>query len=397
MLTIYPKGALSDRVWLKITIVASFHALYLCRKIFEIMKIALFDDHPIILEGLRDYFSKKEGVEVVGIATKRAEVIALLEAQAVDILVSDVLTDEELGLELFEEIRSRTEAFELANKALAIYEPLRRLRKMATLHLLLANIYGGRKDTENGVKQCERATVLSEQIGDKTIKVAALNELGLVYVGASDRKKDISCHEQAADLANKYNDKKGEAVAYGNLGLNHQILGNYTKAVDCLQKAIRLNESLGNEYNLTYNYRNLGSTYLSLSDPEKALFNFNKALSFAIKTENEPLEAEIYVYMGNAYRAMKRYEEAISIIEKGIVINKKLGKSPNWWPLGSAYEASGRLLDAHRCYQEAVKVGKKAKKHHLATKRTQRTNHCYPLARHQRAAFGRKIIAQKTQ
>ncbi|MEY3240286.1 MAG: hypothetical protein RIR11_1724 [Bacteroidota bacterium] len=107
MLTIYPKGALSDRVWLKITIVASFQAIYLCRKMFKIMKIVLFDDHPIILEGLRDYFSKKEGVEVVGIATKRAEVIALLAAQAVDILVSDVLTDEELGLELFEEIRSR--------------------------------------------------------------------------------------------------------------------------------------------------------------------------------------------------------------------------------------------------------------------------------------------------
>jgi DNA-binding NarL/FixJ family response regulator len=71
------------------------------------MKIALFDDHPIILDGLSDYFSKKEGVEVVGTATKRAEVIALLEAQEVDILVSDVITDEELGLELFEEIHRR--------------------------------------------------------------------------------------------------------------------------------------------------------------------------------------------------------------------------------------------------------------------------------------------------
>jgi DNA-binding NarL/FixJ family response regulator len=71
------------------------------------MKIALFDDHPIILEGLSDYFSKKEGVEVVGTATKRADVIALLEAQEIDILVSDVITDEELGLELFEEIQRR--------------------------------------------------------------------------------------------------------------------------------------------------------------------------------------------------------------------------------------------------------------------------------------------------
>ena len=71
------------------------------------MTIALFDDHPIILEGLSDYFSKKEGVVVVGTATKKADVLTLLATQDIDILVSDVITDEELGLELFEEIQNR--------------------------------------------------------------------------------------------------------------------------------------------------------------------------------------------------------------------------------------------------------------------------------------------------
>ncbi len=71
------------------------------------MKIALFDDHPLILEGLRSYFSQKENVEVVGIASKKADVLTLLEQNEIDILVSDVMTDEELGLELFEEIQSR--------------------------------------------------------------------------------------------------------------------------------------------------------------------------------------------------------------------------------------------------------------------------------------------------
>ncbi len=70
------------------------------------MKLALFDDHIIVLEGLSNFFSKKEGVEVVGVATKKAEVIRILKSQEVDILVSDVITDEELGLELFEEIQN---------------------------------------------------------------------------------------------------------------------------------------------------------------------------------------------------------------------------------------------------------------------------------------------------
>jgi DNA-binding NarL/FixJ family response regulator len=71
------------------------------------MKIALFDDHPIILDGLDNYFSKKEGVKVVGKVSDRNEVIQLLENNDIDILVSDIMTDEELGLELFEQIQQK--------------------------------------------------------------------------------------------------------------------------------------------------------------------------------------------------------------------------------------------------------------------------------------------------
>jgi two-component system capsular synthesis response regulator RcsB len=71
------------------------------------MKIALFDDHPIVIDGMYNYLSQKQGVVVVGTTTQKSEVIPLLEAQDIDILVSDVLTDEELGLELFEEIQRR--------------------------------------------------------------------------------------------------------------------------------------------------------------------------------------------------------------------------------------------------------------------------------------------------
>ena len=85
------------------------------------MKIVLHDDHPIILDGLGNYFSQKEDVKVVGKATKRAEVIALLQSGEIDILVSDVMTDEELSLELFEEIQ----AMQLPTKVV-VYSSLHR-------------------------------------------------------------------------------------------------------------------------------------------------------------------------------------------------------------------------------------------------------------------------------
>ena len=70
------------------------------------MKIALFDDHQIILDAISQYFNQKDGVEIVGTATKSKDFINLLKKNQVDIVVTDVLTQEELGLEMFEKIQS---------------------------------------------------------------------------------------------------------------------------------------------------------------------------------------------------------------------------------------------------------------------------------------------------
>ncbi len=70
------------------------------------MKIAFFDDHQIVLDAMTQYFKQKKGVEVVGTAKNSLDFINLLKKNEVDIAISDVLTEEELGLEMFEEIQS---------------------------------------------------------------------------------------------------------------------------------------------------------------------------------------------------------------------------------------------------------------------------------------------------
>jgi two-component system, NarL family, response regulator NreC len=70
------------------------------------MKLSIFDDHPVICEALSSFFSQREGVEIVGVATKNSEVLPLLESKSVDVLIADVLTDESLGLEIFEQIQA---------------------------------------------------------------------------------------------------------------------------------------------------------------------------------------------------------------------------------------------------------------------------------------------------
>jgi DNA-binding NarL/FixJ family response regulator len=70
------------------------------------MTIALFDDHPIILSALSNFLAQKKDVEIAGAVSTKSEVLSLLQSQQIHILISDVLTDESLGLELFEEIHA---------------------------------------------------------------------------------------------------------------------------------------------------------------------------------------------------------------------------------------------------------------------------------------------------
>lgn len=71
------------------------------------MKIVLFDDHQFVIDSIAQFLSQKAEVEIVGTATRKNAVLDILCTNEVDILISDVLTDEEVGLGLFEEIKAK--------------------------------------------------------------------------------------------------------------------------------------------------------------------------------------------------------------------------------------------------------------------------------------------------
>lgn len=71
------------------------------------MKIVLFDDHQFVIDSIAQFLAQKTDVEIVGTATRKAAAMDILCANEVDILISDVLTDEEIGLGLFEEINAK--------------------------------------------------------------------------------------------------------------------------------------------------------------------------------------------------------------------------------------------------------------------------------------------------
>ena len=64
------------------------------------IKLALLDDHQIVIDGLRLLLQGKQDIEIVAEATTTGQMLQLLETNQVDILVTDIMMPEMNGCEL---------------------------------------------------------------------------------------------------------------------------------------------------------------------------------------------------------------------------------------------------------------------------------------------------------
>ena len=69
------------------------------------IKIGVFDDLKLVTNWLKESLKKFEEIEFVWTTNTIEETLGKIQLQPVDILIADVLTGEEVGLELFESIQ----------------------------------------------------------------------------------------------------------------------------------------------------------------------------------------------------------------------------------------------------------------------------------------------------
>ena len=69
------------------------------------IRVVIADDHPVVVNGLRDMFEKAEGFEVVGQASDGEEAVRLASELSPDVVVMDIMMPRKDGLQACREIR----------------------------------------------------------------------------------------------------------------------------------------------------------------------------------------------------------------------------------------------------------------------------------------------------
>lgn len=71
------------------------------------IRVAIVDDHAVVLDGIISFLQVREDIEVVGRATSGEELFTLLEHNEVDVVISDYRMPEMNGTELLQKIRAQ--------------------------------------------------------------------------------------------------------------------------------------------------------------------------------------------------------------------------------------------------------------------------------------------------
>jgi len=124
-------------------------------------------------------------------------------------------------------------AARLAEEALSLAKRARDDRALAQAHNILG-ILGGERS------HLEQAVALSERIGDRATRAAALNNLALALRRSGEHDRAIAFTEQALAICHDLGDRHREAALHNNLADLMNAIGRRDEAMRQLKRAVAL-------------------------------------------------------------------------------------------------------------------------------------------------------------
>lgn len=133
-------------------------------------KILIVDDHPIILNGLKNMFKNLEEVTVVGVASNGIKALKILSEKKVDVVVSDLQMPEMDGFELITELKKNYPYVKVI--VLSMHNDIWRIKKLLSMDVsaILSKSLG-----ENEMKKALEAINNSEKYYDEHTKTVIID------------------------------------------------------------------------------------------------------------------------------------------------------------------------------------------------------------------------------
>jgi len=211
-----------------------------------------------------------------------------------------------------------------------------------------------------GIKVCQDALNLAEEIDNKLLIAKSKSNLGKFLQNKGDYKNAFKLFKEAIEIFTALNNDIGISCVIGNMGIIYTNQCNYLKAIKCYEKLLKMAEELGDKYNIGIATNNIGNVYFYQGNYEKAMKFYKKNLHIAKELGNKRSIGVaignigiIYMKQGNYEKAMEYYERKLKIAEE---LSNKYSIALAIGNIGSVCIEQGNYQKAMEYYQKELKI-----------------------------------------
>ena len=246
-------------------------------------------------------------------------------------------------------------------QALALAEQIKYDRGIAYVCNSIGTIYQDMGDANKALSYQLRGLRLSEKDNRKHSIVTACVNISFIYTSQGDYQNALKYLLRAKNICEEFKDSAGLAAIYTTLGTNYLGFPDSTqKAVDYYKKGIKIYSALHKLDGVAIDLAGLAKCDEKLGDTLSADIEMNRAIAIV---DSMHIDYEVSQYMVNYAEMLNqrgRYAKAQDLLLKGLVIYRKIvmieEEKDLWNELADVYEKSGQLQKSINAWKRFSKL-----------------------------------------
>lgn len=169
---------------------------------------------------------------------------------------------------------------------------------------------------------------ISEELGDKKLKINTLGNISRVLESKGEADKALENHLQILKLSEEIQDQESIGKSLNDIGVNFMKRGDFPKGIEYLNRAKKIFEELDNEYNVVKVQASIAQIYMQQGNLDEALKLVHLNLAYFEKIGNKTLEAGSLSNLGGIYAQQGNNKKALEYLERAMVFIEKSGNIP---------------------------------------------------------------------
>jgi transcriptional regulator with AAA-type ATPase domain/tetratricopeptide (TPR) repeat protein len=231
-------------------------------------------------------------------------------------------------------------------------------------------------DYDEAIASARRALAIAERLGDSSIRIVALQYLGMIYQMLGDFRPSgellsKSLNALRGDLRSQTLGQTALPSVQCRAWLGHGMAeqGKFAEGVAMVEEGLRIAEELAQPYSLALACFGVGVVHLLYGNYLKAIGPLERGLGFCEDLSFLNWLPRIATCLGTAYARSQRIDDALPLLEQAVEVSASTRTA---WPhslslinLGAAWLLAERLADADRVARQAFDQARRRKERGL--------------------------------